>query len=134
MSHIHGNQIFCAKQRHLRQDGGAYSCFLAFLNPCQEAKITSNQTMWKALVQVKIYLDRNNVIKSSECKCPWGAYKRRHAAVLFIYEIHNLSRTDGECSWKEQNAPDISRKSIAEIFPPTKPGYTALLQQPNQGD
>ena len=35
---------------------------------------------------------------------------------------------------KKRNAPDISRKSIAEMFPPTKPGYTALLRQPNQGD
>ena len=80
------------------------------------------------------YTSTKAMIKSSECNCPWGAYKRRHAAALFISEIHNLSRTDVECSWKERNAPDISRKSIAEIFPPTKPGYTALLQQPNQGD
>ena len=35
---------------------------------------------------------------------------------------------------KKPNAPDISRKSIAEMFPPTKPGYTTLLWQPNQGD
>ena len=35
---------------------------------------------------------------------------------------------------QKRNAPDISRKSIAETFPPTKPGYTALLRQPNQGD
>ena len=45
-----------------------------------------------------------------------------------------MSRTDVECSWKKRNAPDISRKSISEMFPPTKPGYTALLRQPNQGD
>ena len=35
---------------------------------------------------------------------------------------------------EKRNAPDISPKSIAEMFPPTKPGYTALLWQPNQGD
>lgn len=36
---------------------------------------------------------------------------------------------------KKQNAPDISRKSIAEVFPLTKPGDTvSLLRQPNQGD
>ena len=57
-----------------------------------------------------------------------------HAAALFIYGIYNLSRTDVECLWKKPNAPDISRKSIAEMFPPTKPGYTTLLWQPNQGD
>ena len=45
-----------------------------------------------------------------------------------------MCRTDVECSWKKRNALDISRKSIAETFPPTKPGYTALLRQPNQGD
>ena len=45
-----------------------------------------------------------------------------------------MSRTDVECSWKKRNAPDISRKSISEMFPPTKPGYTALLRQPNQGN
>ena len=33
---------------------------------------------------------------------------------------------------EKPNAPDISRKSIAEMFPPTKPGYTTLLWQPNQ--
>lgn len=32
------------------------------------------------------------------------------------------------------NTPVISRKSIPEMFPLTRPGYTALLQQPNQGD
>ena len=57
-----------------------------------------------------------------------------YAAALFIYGIYNLSRTDVECLWKKPNAPDISRKSIAEMFPPTKPGYTTLLWQPNQGD
>ena len=30
-----------------------------------------------------------------------------------------MSRTDVVCSWKKRNAPDISRKSIAEMFPPT---------------
>ena len=78
--------------------------------------------------------DQNSAIKSSECECPLGAYKCSHAAALFIYGIYNLSRTDVECSWKKRNAPDISRKSISEMFPPTKPGYTALLRQPNQGD
>ena len=57
-----------------------------------------------------------------------------HAAALFIYGIYNLSRTDVECSWQKRNASDISRKSIAEMFPPIKPGYTTLLWQPNQGD
>ena len=57
-----------------------------------------------------------------------------YAAALFIYGIYNLSRTDVECLWKKPNAPDISRKSIAEVFPPTKAGYTTLLWQPNQGD
>ena len=64
-------------------------------------------------------------------------YKCCHAAALFIYGIYNLSRTDVECSWKKKeftNVPDISRKSIPEMFPLTRPGYTALLQQPNQGD
>ena len=28
----------------------------------------------------------------------------------------------------KRNAPDFSWKSIAEMFPPTKPGYTALLR------
>ena len=42
-----------------------------------------------------------------------------YAAALFIYGIYNLSRTDVECLWKKPNAPDISRKSIAEMFPPT---------------
>ena len=51
-----------------------------------------------------------------------------HAATLFIYEIYNLSRTDDECSWKKWNSPDISQKSITEMFPPMKPGYTALLR------
>ena len=32
---------------------------------------------------------------------------------------------------KKRNAPDISRKSIAEMFPPTKLVYTALRRQPN---
>ena len=57
-----------------------------------------------------------------------------HAAALFNYGIYKLSRTDVECSWKKWNAPDISRKCIAEMFPPTKPGYTTLLWQQNQGD
>ena len=45
-----------------------------------------------------------------------------------------MSRTDAESSWEKQNAPDNSRKPIAEMFHPTKLGYTALLRQPNQGD
>ena len=28
----------------------------------------------------------------------------------------------------------LGNRSIAELFPPTKPGYTASLLQPNQGD
>ena len=71
-------------------------------------------------------LKQNNMIKSSECKCPRRAYKCSHAAAPCIYGIYNLSRTDVECSWKKRNAPDISRKSIAEMFPPTKPGYYSL--------
>ena len=60
-SRFHGNQIFSFKQTHLKQDGGADNCFSTFLsskmtiNPFHEAKITSNQAMRKALVQVKVY-------------------------------------------------------------------------------
>ena len=48
-----------------------------------------------------IYLDRNNLIKSSGCECPRGAYKCSHDAALFIYGIYNLSRNDIACSWKK---------------------------------
>ena len=50
------------KLSDVKQDGGADNCFSAFLssqttiNPFHEAKITLNQTMWKALVQVKVFL------------------------------------------------------------------------------
>ena len=61
MSRFHTNQISCSKQTFVKQDGGADNCISTFffskmrINPFHEVKITSNLTMWKALVQVKVF-------------------------------------------------------------------------------
>lgn len=58
----------------MKQDGGAdklVHCFLSLkmaINPLHEAKITLNQTMWKALVQVKVFWrDKSTLIWRKKC-------------------------------------------------------------------
>ena len=62
----------------MKQDGGADNCFSTFLsskmtiNPFCEAKITSNQTMWKALVQIKVFRrDRFTLLWRKNCVMWW---------------------------------------------------------------
>ena len=66
-------------------------------------------------------------IKSSECECPRGEYRCSHAAALVIHAIHNLSRTDVECSWnKPKSAPEV--KSVEELYP-TNNTYSPITRE-----
>ena len=67
---------------------------------------------------MQIYLSDGN-ITSTDCDCPRGAYKCSHAAAIVIHAIHNLSRTDMECSWKRQKLTDVV-KSASELYPPSR--------------
>lgn len=71
-------------------------------------------------------------IKSTECECPRGAFKCSHAAALYIYGIHNLSRTDVECQWKKKKVSKTTQ-SAAEMFPVSKQ-YEPLTRKPNDSD
>jgi len=76
-----------------------------------------------------VYLEDNKIV-NTECECPRGSYKCSHAAALFIHGIHNLSRTDIECSWKKQKVPVVV-KSISEMYPPPK-NYNPLEKEVEQ--
>ena len=69
---------------------------------------------------VQIHLDNQMGITSTECECPRGEFKCSHAAALFIYGIHNLSRTDMECQWKRKKSSTSSHQSVSEMFPVPK--------------
>lgn len=71
-------------------------------------------------------------IKSTECECPHGQFKCSHAAALFIYGIHNLSRMDVECRWKRKRV-EKTTQSAAEMFPAPK-DYQPLSRKPNNSD
>ena len=51
---------------------------------------------------------------------------------LIIHGIHNLSRTDVECEWKKQKAPD-QVKSIEELYPSPKE-YNCLGREMSNED
>ena len=71
-------------------------------------------------------------IKSTECEYPCGEFKCSHAAALFIYGIHNLSRMDVECRWKRKRV-EKTTQSAAEMFPAPK-DYQPLSRKPNNSD
>lgn len=73
-------------------------------------------------------------IKSTECECPKGAFKCSHAAAVFIYAIHHVSRTDIECRWNKPKKPTCPAvRDVTEMFPPPKQ-YCALSREPTQAD
>lgn len=73
-------------------------------------------------------------IKSTECECPRGAFKCSHAAAVFIYAIHHVSRTDIECRWNKPKKPTCPAvRDVTEMFPPPKQ-YCALSREPTQAD
>ena len=79
-------------------------------------------------------MDEQREIKSTECECPRGAYKCSHAVALFIYGIHNISRTDVECQWRKRKSnTSLSSQAVAEMFPPPKK-YIPLLRKPTEID
>lgn len=83
----------------------------------------------------QIYLDENLEIKNTECECPRGEFKCSHAAAIFIYGIHNLSRTDLECQWKRKRKAE-SVQSASQMFPapPKKKDYSPLARDPSRED
>lgn len=81
-----------------------------------------------------IYLDDTNNIKSINCECPRGSFKCSHAAALFIYSIHNLSRTDVECSWRKKKPSNKTPESAVEMFPPFNEHYICLSRMPTDED
>ncbi|PFX29435.1 Exonuclease [Stylophora pistillata] len=85
--------------------------------------------------KVTIYLDENLEIKNTECECPRGEFKCSHAAAIFIYGIHNLSRTDLECQWKRKRKAE-SVQSASQMFPapPKKKDYSPLARDPSRED
>lgn len=82
----------------------------------------------------QINLDEKDDIKSTDCECPRGAFKCSHAAALFIHGIHNLSRTDVECSWKKRKTADKIPDSATEMYPPNKENYMCLSRMPTDED
>lgn len=67
---------------------------------------------------MQVFLNDEN-ITSTQCECPRGNYKCSHAAALMIHAIHNLGRTDVECSWKkDKKTADCI--SIEEMYPSNK--------------
>lgn len=78
-------------------------------------------------------MDDKNDIKETSCECPKGEFKCSHAAALFIHGIHNLSRTDIECTWRKKKTINDNQLSAAEMFPLAKP-YNPLTREPTQDD
>lgn len=76
---------------------------------------------------------KDNEIISCDCECPRGSYKCSHAAALFIHAIHNLSRTDMECTWRRQHA-SLETKSITEMYPPPRKEYKPLKRKVTDAD
>ena len=72
------------------------------------------------------------VIQSTQCECPRGDHKCSHAAALYIYGIHNLSRTDVECQWKRKKSDLPTTSAPAEMFPNIP--YRPLSRLPNEED
>ena len=48
--------------------------------------------------------------------------------------MYNISRTDIECQWKKKKTTETTSKSIAEMYPPSKPDYVALTRKPTAAD
>ncbi|XP_020892954.1 uncharacterized protein LOC110232169, partial [Exaiptasia diaphana] len=91
-------------------------------------------SMKSKVYKVTIYLDEKDCIKSTDCECPRGAFKCSHAAALFIHGIHNVSRTDVECSWKKKKVTDKTPDSATELFPSNKENYICLSRMPTDED
>ena len=43
--------------------------------------------------------------------------------------MYNISRTDVQCEWKKKKNNNATKKPAVEMFPPSKPGYTALTRR-----
>ena len=71
-------------------------------------------------------------IQSTQCECPRGDHKCSHAAALYVYGIHNLSRTDVECQWKRKKSDLPTTSAAAEMFPNIP--YRPLSRLPNEED
>ena len=74
-------------------------------------------------------------IKSTECECPRGELKCSHAAAIFIYGIHNLSRTDVECQWRrKKTVATVQAASQMFPLPENKKYYSPLSRAPRNED
>ena len=74
-------------------------------------------------------------IKSTECECPRGEFKCSHAAAMFIYGIHNLSRTDVECQWRrKKTVATVQAASQMFPLPENKKDYSPLSRAPRNED
>ena len=83
----------------------------------------------------QVYLDDQLNIKSTECECPRGKFKCSHAAAIFIYGIHNLSRTDVECQWRRKKTVETVQ-AASQMFPlpEKKKDYSPLSRAPKTED
>ncbi|XP_044165156.1 uncharacterized protein LOC122949043 [Acropora millepora] len=117
--------FFADEQKSLTRGENHYKSSFSYSDGIIHGEI--HASMKKKVYKVTIYLDEEHTIKSTDCECPRGKFKCSHAAALFIHGIYNLSRTDIECQWRKRKATNALLPSVQEMFPPTKPGYKALV-------
>ena len=79
-----------------------------------------------------IHLNEDMAIQSTQCECPRGDHKCSHVAALYIYGIHNLSRTDVERQLKRKKSDLPTTSAAAEMFPNIP--YRPLSRLPNEED
>ena len=73
--------------------------------------------------------------------CGWRGGKISNATLryhgsdltIIVYGIHNLSRTDVECEWKKQKAPE-QVKPVEELYPCSRPERDSLKRELNSDD
>ena len=73
--------------------------------------------------------DGNGNISCGECDCPRGKYKCSHLAAVYMHAIHNISRTDVECTWKMPKSASKTTQSVKEMYPKSKPDYKPLKRE-----
>ena len=73
------------------------------------------------------YLDDHLNIRSTECECLMGEFRCSHVAAMFIYGLHNLSRTGGECQWQcKRSVEPVQAASQMFPLPERRKDYSLL--------
>ena len=133
LNHFHDDINAFRRGEDKFKSGRVLYFYLDKLTITAKVQATMKDKTYKVIVSLK----STGGIDETQCECPRGKWICSHIAAALIYaEKIGISKTDVPASWIKHPKKKLRQGALlfSDLFPESKPGYTALRKPISEED